>query len=189
VLPPSHEIRLTDANGDVCFGCSTPFDSSRPVHRTRHVHRIRRGTAHVVTLSVTCVLGLCVSTLLPEFAGSSGDPRRAALEDDLESLRTAIEMYRHEHRGAWPAAGTTDATAFEAALLEPSIVGGRTCGPYVVDRLPDNPFNGLRTVRVVAAGPRPPADGSTGWTYDATTGSITANTPGRDAEGRVIAER
>ncbi len=124
---------------------------------------------------MTLVAGcLFVSTMLPIVTGPAGDPDQSALRENLELLRTQIELYRYEHDGHWPAEGTSDADAFTAALLEPRSLGEERT-PYIVGLLPTNPVNGSRAVRVVDTPTLPPPDGSTGWLYSSTSGRIVPN--------------
>lgn len=62
---------------------------------------------------------------------------------------------------------------------------GYGLGPYVRERLPDNPINGLNTVLIVAdAAAFPAADDSTGWIFQPQTGRLRANSTGTAPSGR-----
>lgn len=134
----------------------------------------RRGLGRIESLMTLVTSGLFVATMLPETIGPVGDPQAEVLQQNLDVLRTQIELYRYEHEGRWPAKGTTDPAAFESALLEPET--DRDRGPYIVGVLPANPYNGSRTVRVVDSKQMPTPDDSTGWLYNSETGRIEPNT-------------
>lgn len=151
---------------------------------------LRRGLAHVEWFAVCVAASLFLAAIVELRSNVRGEGREAALRDGLESLRTAVEMYRYQHEGRWPAAADTDPEALATALVERTDVEGHPTtdgafGPYVVGRLPTNPYNGLRSVRIVDGATFEPDDG-TGWLYDPRTGSIVANSTGTDDGGRPL---
>lgn len=147
--------------------------------------RSRCGFTLVEVLIVVVILGILASVVLPQFTYSQGDAQETAVMRDLRTLRTQIRLYTFQHSGRLPAEGTTDPQAFEDALLLSSDVEGTTAadgslslGPYITGKLPPNPYNGLRTVRVVDSElSSVTPDGSTGWIYSSRTGWIRANSP------------
>lgn len=151
----------------------------------QHGRPLRRGFTLVEVLIVVVILGILAATVLPQFTSASDDARESALVQDLQTLRSQIELYKFQHNGTYPAEGSTDPQEFEDAMLLSSDEQGNTgpvgslpLGPYFVGQLPPNPYNGLRTVDVVNAElSSVTPDGSTGWIYSSQTGRLKANNP------------
>ena len=83
-------------------------------------------------------------------------------------MRGSLDLYRAEHDGRLPFAKSSE--AFEMVLTRR--IG--QYGPYIKE-IPDNPFNGLDTVRFDG---RPAGANTAGWRLDTKTGVFQAdNTP------------
>lgn len=146
------------------------------------------------------VLGILAATVLPQFTAASDDSKESALRQDLQLLRSQIQMYRFQHDGAFPADTSTEvsdkltkATNLAGDTAAPG-TAGYPYGPYIVGKLPPNPFNGGRGLRVVtgqvsaAAVNEADMDGTekVGWIYSKDTGEIKANSSGLTADGRTL---
>ncbi len=171
-----------------------------------HVLRARDGLTLVELLIVVTVVSVLAAVAIPRFATSSADAKTAALRRDLRALNSAVELYRHQHRGVYPglkkASDGTDVAsaaeariAFERQLLFPSNASGITSterdaahpyGPYL-KAIPENPVNGLATVVVDFAETDlnlvvPDATNS-GWKAFARLGLVIANDEGAADRG------
>ena len=152
----------------------------------------RRGFTLVEVLIVVVVLGILAATVLPQFTSASSDAKESAVVQNLQVLRSQIQLYRYQHDGKLPAEGqTTEAKLTDALLKRTDIDGtvnttGGAFGPYFVGLLPPNAFNNLRTVRVETADAA--ADGATGWIYNSSTGTIRANGVGATPSGKNFAD-
>lgn len=177
-----------------------PAAGGSPAH-----HRSSTRSAELwvqITLCVVVILLLLAVAALPKRVDSRArsTSHRAAheLHIELQKLRGAVSDYRFDH-GSWPgltvgaprdtAAVETRARLLERQLAEHSDVAGRTSaephpgfplGPYLDGQVPENPIDGLASVRVLGEDEDWPElpDDSTGWIYQPRTGEVRANCRG-----------
>src|SRR5688500_9573513 len=152
----------------------------------------------VELLLVVVILGILAAVAIPQFADSSQEARASSLQSNLAVMRSAVEYYRSNHSGKYPgypsAGGSPTAVITADQLTQASQANGATAapgtagygfGPYIRERLPENPINGLNTVLIVADGAAfPAADDSTGWIYQPQIGKVRANSTGTAPSGR-----
>lgn len=102
-------------------------------------------------------------------AGGGGDARGSALNSDLQTVRSQIELYKIQHLDALP--GTVPGVTLQQHLTMKTDAHGRldpagAFGPYL-QQFPTNPYSGTNTVN---------AAGSTnGWNYNPKTGEFDAD--------------
>ena len=157
----------------------------------RNVTRHRRGGFTLVeVLIVVVILGILAATVLPQFTSAGNDAKESALVQDLQTLRSQIELYKFQHNGAFP--GSQNGVIFEDAMLTSTDadgtsgpIGTKPYGPFFIGQVPPNPFTGARGVRVVPDVPAAVPDDSTddGWIYNPQTGRLKANSTGLAADG------
>lgn len=160
------------------------------------------GFTLIEMLIVVIVLGILAMIIVPQISVSTDDARLSTLQTNLGSLRSAIELYFHQH-GAYPGAKKSDGTAAVASAAEAATAfvaqlttytettgkanGDSTAltapiyGPYLkTTTLPTNPFNekaGVTcdiTTSDVTSRTAVPGDG-TGWKFYVKTGVLIAN--------------
>lgn len=132
----------------------------------------RRATAGftlIELLIVVIILAILAAIVIPQFASTTGDAREGALDANLSTMRAAIELYKVQHKNAYPAAAPSNGTpatacggaagtgavntaqAFLDQLSKASDEAGNTCtvadttfrfGPYLRGAVPAEPVTG-----------------------------------------------
>lgn len=74
---------------------------------------VAKGFTLIELLIVVIIIAILAAIAIPQFANTSGDAQEAALDANLNTMRSAIELYRVQHRNSFPAAVVTAATTAE----------------------------------------------------------------------------
>ncbi|HUW32003.1 MAG TPA: prepilin-type N-terminal cleavage/methylation domain-containing protein [Planctomycetota bacterium] len=131
--------------------------------RPAHHFDAKRAFTLVELLIVVIIIGILAAVAIPQFGDSATDAKKAALDADLTSMRSSIELYFHQHGSTYPGAiqkhkaGAADPAAH--ASVEDAFVKQLTCysdatgntadtrdttnypyGPYVRRGIPKNPL-------------------------------------------------
>lgn len=171
---------------------------------------IQRGFTLVELLIVVIILAILAAIVIPQFSGATLDAQEGALDADLTALRSAIDLYRVQHRGVYPgtnaatgltcaggaagsgAAGTNTAMISQLTMFSNdtggtcnlSIAGTATLGPYLRKGFPVEPINSSSAIALSAtATPLAPAAATGGWAYSTVTGQIVMNSNANDSKG------
>jgi len=161
--------------------------------RTKYLSTRQTGFTLVELLIVVIILGILAAIVLPQFTSTTDDAKVGALDANLSTLRSAVELYYQQH-GAYPSAagdGTNaanTAAAFTSQLTQYSTIAGAVAltkdathiyGPYLKKAtLPPEPVSSLATVEISTTGTLGmTATGATtgGWKFDNKTGQLIAN--------------
>ena len=146
--------------------------------------RRRRGFTLIEVLIVVALVAVLAATVIPKFASSTEDAKRAALEFDLKMMRSQIQAYEAHHFGDYPEIRSnalpqlTGATNMYGEIGTPG--DDYPYGPYLDGALPVNPFDQSNKVTPVAVPGRRPlgAVGNLGgWQYDESNGAVWPNHP------------
>jgi prepilin-type N-terminal cleavage/methylation domain-containing protein len=131
---------------------------------------------------VVCIIGILAALVIPLFQNQASMARAAAAKDNLRILRSAIELYAAQHKGVAP--GYENNTAGDA-LNQEYFRLQTTVTEHYMPKLPENSFNNLSTIQMIADGVAFPttATGTYGWIYQAATGMIRLDWTGTDDKG------
>lgn len=173
--------------------------------------RAVRGFTLIELLIVVIIIAILAAIAIPQFSSSSGDAQESALDANLATVRSSIELYRVQHANVYPginvsgggqactggtigAAAINSEQALKDQLTSYSNASGQTCtvkvndytfGPYV-RTMPAEPLSSTATVTVSTTTLGTPAAGSKGWAYSTLTGQFMANNPGTDSKGKLF---
>ena len=142
----------------------------------------KRGFSIVELLIVVAILGIMAAIVVPQFQSQSTCAKTAVAKDSLRILRSAIELYTAQHSGIPPGYENDDPQiAPTSASFNDQLVVNRA---YLA-KIPKNPFNNLRNIRMIGNNEAFPQDavGGYAWVYQAATKTIRLNWPGSDSSG------
>ena len=140
-----------------------------PAHR-------RSGRARFEFVLALVLLALISAVAVPRLGRAAAPDPTATVDGDLAVLRSAIELYAADHRGAYPRIDR-----FEAQLTGTTDAQGRPAaagyGPYLraIPVVPIGEHAGESTVVPPATPLTRPVAGA--WLYDAITGQVRPNHP------------
>lgn len=136
-----------------------------------------QGFTLIEVLIVVVIMAVLAAAIIPQFAGSTEDAKLSTALFNVHTLRSQIETYRTQHRGAAPSATLVELTQQTDAEGKVGVGAAFPYGPYV-RQLPENPFNGSRVVAAPAAVPPVAEVAGAGWLYDAASGQVWINRAG-----------
>ena len=183
--------------------------------RFAHPVRHQRGFTLIELLIVVIILAILAAIVVPQFASTTGDAKESALDSNLATMRSAIELYKVQHQNIYPgvvpsiAAPTCSGTAGSRAggdqtvidqLIMASDASGNTCtaadtnyrfGPYLRGAIAVEPISGKGTkaaeiIVTTTGAPVTPTAATGGWAYDSKTGQLFANSNTPDVKGKPI---
>ncbi len=142
----------------------------------------------VEILIVVIILGILAAIVIPQFTEASTDARLSALQSDLQTVRSQLELYKVQHLENYPqqiaAVGNSSANVI-AQLTSRTNAAGTVgtdptlfpFGPYL-QQFPNNSFvSTAATAGTITFGTANPApgDGTSGWYLNTSTGKFSAN--------------
>jgi len=136
------------------------------------------GFTLIEIMIVVVILAVLAATIIPQFSTSVNDSKVSAMQTNLQSLRTQIQLYGLQHNGAFPALTSASIPQLTANTDINGNVGTGASfpyGPYMQGQIPVNPIDGNSTVTATAVFPPTAATAAGGWLYDAATGQIAPN--------------
>jgi general secretion pathway protein G len=157
------------------------------------------GFTLIEMLIVIIILGILAMIIIPQISVSTEDARLNTLKNNLNQLRSVIEIYYYQHGNRYPALAVpgskpgdvTDLpTTFVAQLSRYTDANGNIenskdttykYGPYVSGIMPSNPYNEKNDVTIdntTTDITEKSADGNTAWKFYSQTGVLIANDGG-----------
>jgi general secretion pathway protein G len=118
---------------------------------------MKRGFTLVEILIVVIILGILAAIVIPQFTNASEDARKSSLVSQLQTLRSQVELYKLEHREAYPTDDGLATGEWDWSLLTSKTddTGDKTVdadcirGPYL-QAAPVNGLTGGSNMRIVA---------------------------------------
>jgi prepilin-type N-terminal cleavage/methylation domain-containing protein len=171
--------------------------------------RAVRGFTLIELLIVVIIIAILAAIAIPQFSNSSGDAQEAALDANLATMRSAIELYRVQHGNTYPgkvtavggtctngtggASGSTAGTesAMKEQLTAFSNAAGQTCsvaatgfiyGPYL-RAIPAEPIKNSAVINMLPDAMTEPAVDGSGWRYSLSSGAFAMNSLTKDRSG------
>jgi prepilin-type N-terminal cleavage/methylation domain-containing protein len=149
-----------------------------------------RGFSLTELVFVCLIIGILTAIAVPRLSRSTATAQDSALTADLALLRSAIENYTSDHKGAVPSFAnfTADLTQYTDAAGNVSTTKTATAiyGPYIaaIPTLPASSKQGGNQVASPSTNNK--NSGKYGWIYDETTGGVVPNTMNEtDATGKL----
>jgi general secretion pathway protein G len=145
-----------------------------------------KGFTLVEILIVVIILGILAAIVIPQFTEASNDARISALQSDLQTCRSQLELYKVQHLENYPQAIVgSDSTKVIAQLTSKTnsagVVGTDPTlfpyGPYL-QQFPSNSFVSDTTksgILTFGTADPAPGDGTSGWYINTSTGKFSAN--------------
>ena len=132
----------------------------------------------IEVLIVVIIMAVLAATIIPQFSQSTDDAKLSAVDFNMHTMQTQIEMYRFQHNGDYPALDSIVDQLTKATNVNGGLTGDTRFGPYMQE-IPNNPYNeSNEIVSVATPGTEPTGTvegGTAGWQYDQTTGRIYPN--------------
>ena len=137
--------------------------------------RRRNAFTLIEVLIVVVIMAVLAATIIPQFASSTEDAKKSQQDFNLHALRSQIELYKVHHSGTYPKIANALEQLTKKTKADGTVdaVNG-TLGPYILDKLPSNPFTNAASVTASTTGTEKTGGG---WLYDAATGRIWADSP------------
>jgi type II secretory pathway pseudopilin PulG len=149
---------------------------------SRYTDKMRKAFSIAELVIVAAIIGILAALLVPSMHSHAVGAKEAAAREDLQLLRGAIELYAARHGGTPPGyEGTNQSSEPTAELFESQMTVQDRC----LLQIPENPFNNLSRVRIIANEGTFPAvaTGHDGWIYQPATKNIRVDWPGTDSRG------
>jgi general secretion pathway protein G len=136
----------------------------------------------VNALLLAIVVAIAGGVAVPLIEKYSTETERSALLQNLQTMRSQIELYKLDHNGTPPTVYQNTFPQLVRATNAQGIPGPSGSkypyGPYLHSGIPVNPVTGCSIVVPVDTFPPTAPTGGGGWIYHQTTGRVTADLDG-----------
>ncbi len=149
------------------------------------MNRMNKAFTLVEILIVVIILGILAAIVIPQFTQASNDARDSAITSNLQTIRSAMALYRVQHGDKFPDAASFVTQMTSKTNADGTTTGTPTLGPYLPS-IPANPVTGVNTVATGTTAAPGAANG--GWYYQTTgatdaASNIYANDTGKTSSG------
>ncbi len=130
-------------------------------------------------LIVIVLLAVISLSVIPKLTGGAGSDDTTLLVNQLQILRSQLELYQQQHDGEYPCGKiekAVDPDKFVKRLTITTRINHEAdgmYGPYLYE-FPRNPFNGKNSLRYIR-GDQAAGTGQAGWAFNLETGKIQAD--------------
>jgi prepilin-type N-terminal cleavage/methylation domain-containing protein len=151
--------------------------------------KARRGFSMIELVIVVVIIGIIAAIAIPRMSRGSAAAADSAVAQNVQVIRSAIDLYQTEHNGVYPA--VNGSVTVSDLLLKYSNIDGSAVSTTkdTTNGIIYGPY--LRTIPAITVGSRKGSNGiasadaaGIGWIYDSTSGTVTANASGSDAAGK-----
>ena len=108
-----------------------------------------RGFTLIEILIVVIILGILAAIVVPQFSNASQDSRNTALKSQLETVRSAIDIYKMQHMDQLPDLSSSWTVLMTQTNPQGGTTGSILVGPYL-PTVPVNAITGGSTVSTSA---------------------------------------
>ena len=129
---------------------------------------IARAFTLIEVLIVVIILGILAAVVIPQFSDASSDAKLSALQTNLHTIRSQLQLYKMQHNDTWPTLASFTAQMTAGTKADGTV--GTDYGPYLLS-IPNNPYTSANTVGAGALD-------SSAWYYDQAAGTFRANNTG-----------
>jgi len=84
---------------------------------------IAQGFTLIELLIVVIIIAILAAIAIPQFANTSGDAQESALDANLNTMRSAVELYRVQHRNVYPSVAVSTGTNAAACTAAGGVAG------------------------------------------------------------------
>ncbi|MGH7177268.1 MAG: type II secretion system protein [Tepidisphaeraceae bacterium] len=135
----------------------------------------KNGFSLIELVIVVVIIAIIGAIAIPRLSRGAAGAADSSLVGNLRVLRSAIDLYASEHGGTFPVVGTITAQLTQytddAGATSATKTGNYIYGPYLRS-IPGLPVGAKKGSNGIAAA----SAAGIGWIYDATYGTIKANT-------------
>ncbi len=140
--------------------------------------RTRSAFSLIELVIVVVIIGIIAAIAIPRMSRGAAGANDSTLVGNLAIMRKALDLYAAEHGGTFPAVGVLATQLTSKTNADGTTTGTPIYGPYIraIPALNVGAAKGQNGFVATAGGT------TAGWVYDATAGTIIANTTSSETD-------